>query len=90
MKRVVCGIFGTIYYATILKDGVMSDRGRVDVTEDAIQAVAQHIISSKGYEEKGYSGYCYSVDGKPVNLIAYDASRYKLELIESLGESDGK
>lgn len=52
MKKIVCGIFGTIYYATILKDGVMSDRGRVDVTEDAVQAVTQHILSSKGYEEK--------------------------------------
>lgn len=39
MKKIVCGCFGTIYYTEILKNGLMSDRNRVDVTDDAINAV---------------------------------------------------
>ena len=29
MKKLVCGCFGNIYYATILKDGIMSDKDRI-------------------------------------------------------------
>lgn len=53
MKKIVCGCFGNIYYATILKDGLMSDVNRVDVTDDAIDAVFQHIISMDKFDREG-------------------------------------
>ena len=77
MKKVVCGCFGTIYYATILKNGLMSDN-RVDITDDAIFAVLQHLTCEKGYEENGFYGYEFKNNGVPINLIAYDRNKYKL------------
>ena len=79
-RRVVCGCFGTIYYAKILKNGMMSDVNRVDVTDDALTAVADHIIQMREYEENdGYSGYNYHTKGnKSVNLVVYDEDKYQL------------
>ena len=49
MKKLVCGCFGTIYYATILKNGIMSDTNRVDVTDDAVNAVMTHLLVKEEY-----------------------------------------
>lgn len=55
MKKVVCGCFGTIYYATILKDGRMS-KDRIDITDDAINAVVDHIMQMSQYTaNKGFA-----------------------------------
>ena len=79
MKKLVCGCFGNIYYATILKDGLMSDRGRVEVTDDAINAVIDHLHSMELYEKEGYSGYDIpKKDGGEIRLRLYDADKYKL------------
>jgi len=79
MKKLVCGCFGNIYYATILKDGLMSDRGRVDVTDDAINAVIDHLHSMELYEKEGHSGYDIpKKDGGEIRLRLYDADKYKL------------
>lgn len=79
MKKLVCGCFGTIYYATILKEGVMSDRGRVDVTDDAINAVTDHIMIMDTYQEKGYGGYSFSKkNGGKIQLCLFDGDKYKL------------
>ena len=59
MKKIVCGCFGNIYYATILKDGLMSDVNRVDVTDDAIDAVLQHIILMDKFDKEGFAGYVF-------------------------------
>ena len=78
MKKLVCGCFGTIYYATILKNGLMSAKDRVDVTDDAIAAVADHILS-KDTEHKGFSGYTFDKkNGGKVCLCMYDQDKYKL------------
>ena len=50
MKKIVCSNLGTIYYATILKSGLMSTKDRVDVTTDAINAVANYIGLMDDYE----------------------------------------
>lgn len=55
VKKIVCSCFGNIYYATILKDGLMSDVNRVDVTDDAIDAVLQHIISMDKFDKEGFA-----------------------------------
>lgn len=79
MKKIVCGAFGTIYYAQILKNGLMSDLNRKDVTDDALLAVLQHIMCMDEYKERdGFSGYEYKVGGSHINLVAYDKSKYKL------------
>ena len=79
MKKLVCGCFGNIYYATILKDGLMSDRGRVELTDDAINAVIDHLHSMELYEKEGYSGYDIpKKDGSEIRLRLYDADKYEL------------
>lgn len=76
MKKLVCGCFGTIYYAEIRKEGVMSGN-RVDVTDDALSAVLSHIMSKKEYD--GYCGYEYKTsDGKSVVLCVYDKDNFKV------------
>lgn len=81
MKKLVCGCFGNIYYATILKNGYMSDKGRVDVTDDAVEAVLNHLvrISPDTWKEDGFAGYTIEADnGKEICLVAYDKSKCKL------------
>ncbi len=79
MKKVVCGCFGTIYYAKILKEGRMSDTDRVDITDEAIEAVLNHIMQMSDYEDKGFAGYSYkTTGGGHVNLIAYDKDEFRL------------
>lgn len=88
MKRVVCGCFGTIYYAQILKNGFMSGNDRKDVTDDALVAVLNHIMSMNEYQDRdGFSGYEYNVGGRNINLVAYDKSKY--ELVRK-GDNNGK
>lgn len=80
MKKIVCGIFGNIYYATILKNGTMSDRDRVDVTDDAVDAVFHHIISMEKYDKQGFAGYNIPTkDGKEVCLCVFDKDKYELK-----------
>ena len=79
MKKIVCGCFGTIYYAQILKNGLMSDSNRIDVTDDALRAVLDHIMLMSEYKgQNGFSGYEYRIGDRNVNLVAYDKSKYKL------------
>ena len=59
MKKLVTGCFGNIYYATLLKNGVMSDKDRVELTDDALTAVLYHLTSQSGFEENGFAGYEY-------------------------------
>lgn len=81
MKKIVCGIFGNIYYATILKNGIMSDRDRVDVTDEAIDAVFQHIVSMEKFDTKGFAGYIIpkkKSDGE-VCFCVFDTDKYELK-----------
>lgn len=79
MKKLVCGTFGTIYYAQILKNGLMSATNRADVTDDAIQTVLMHLMSSTEYHKEGYFGYQYGLaSGEKACVMAYDPKRYVL------------
>lgn len=89
MKKIVCGCFGNIYYATILKDGLMSDVNRVDITDDAIDAVFQHIISMDTFNKEGFAGYNIpkkKTDGS-VCLCVFDKDKYELKRKED-GENE--
>lgn len=91
MKKVVCGCFGTIYYATILKSGRMSS-DKVDVTDDAINAVVEHIMQMSQYTaNKGFAGYDFNkTAGGEIEFCVfdkdkfgvYDKSKYKLVKID--------
>lgn len=80
MKKLVCGCFGTIYYAQILKNGLMSHTNRKDVTDDAISAVIEHIMLKPEYKKNdGLSGYDYSkIDGGIIAIAVFDKDKYKL------------
>lgn len=81
MKKIVCSCLGTIYYATILKNGIMSDRDRVDVTDEAIDAVFQHIVSMEKFDTEGFAGYVIpkkKSDGE-VCFCVFDADKYVLK-----------
>ena len=78
MKKIVCGCFGTIYYAQILRNGMMSSANRENVTDDAILAVLQHLMTQDDYIKDGHFGYEYSIGNVPVNIIAYDKRKYTL------------
>lgn len=79
MKKLVCGCFGHIYYATILKDGIMSPKGRVDVTDDAIDAVMNNIMTLDGFDKDSTAGYeVKAKDGRTFILSLYDKDKYKL------------
>lgn len=86
MKKLVCGCFGTIYYAQILKNGMMSGSNREDVTDDALTAVIDHIMSMKEYKDNnGFSGYEYGKkDGGKITLCVYDNANYALVSREKL------
>lgn len=79
MKKLVCGVFGNIYWATILKQGMMSPNGRVEVTSDAVNCVAQHLRYQKEFDERRWAGYSFeNGKGKKLKLIAFDPEVYKL------------
>ena len=50
MKKVICGIFGTIYYASIDKNGVMGADRKI-ITDDAIGAVMNHMLTKAETQE---------------------------------------
>ena len=75
MKKLVCGCFGTIYYAEILKNGTMSSTNRTECTDDAIRAVMEHIMAMPEYDKQNnFAGYVYSKkDGNgKVTICVFD------------------
>ena len=75
-KQLVCGCFGTIYWAKILKDGLMSSSGRIDVTDDALNAVIQHLMSQPEWS-RGFAGYEYNKkDGGKITLAIIDNDKW--------------
>lgn len=84
MKKLVCGCFGTIYYGKILKNGLMSSTDRVNVTDDAVAAVADHLMMQKEYADDKLAGYKFSTkDGGHVKLVLFDSDKYEIkEIVE--------
>lgn len=80
MKKVVCGTFGTIYYATILKDGLMGN-DRKEITNDCIDAVIEHIATVTNYDKEGCGGYDIKSkkDGNKVKLMLFNDDEFELK-----------
>ena len=57
-KLVTTPLSNTIWWATVNeKNGTMNTQTRIDVTDNAIDAVFQHLINMNGFSEKGFAGY---------------------------------
>lgn len=86
-KRIVCGCFGTIYYARVLKNNLMST-DRVEVTDDAIQAVFDHLMMQDTMREEKWAGYDFDLsDKREMRLCVYDRNKYKLVKINESEEN---
>ena len=57
----------------------MSDVGRVDVTDDAINAVIEHIMVSEKFQAERFGGYDIPMKDGEIQLCLYDKSRYSLK-----------
>ena len=59
MKKLVnAPISNTIYWATVNeKNHTMNTDTRVDVTDNALDVVFEHITNMNGFDEKGFAGY---------------------------------
>ncbi|MDU6263775.1 MAG: hypothetical protein E6600_04665 [Anaerocolumna aminovalerica] len=58
-KLVVSGLTDTIFLSNIRKNGTMNTQGREDKTDEAIRAVANHMIG----KSRGKAGFEYSFPG---------------------------
>lgn len=78
-KLVVAPISNTIYWATVNeKQGTMNTQTRIDVTDNAVDAVFQHFIKMNKFEEDGFFGYeVPRMDGKKeVVFCVYDTDEH--------------
>ena len=82
MKKLVnTPLSNTIWWATVNENnGTMNTNTRVDVTNNAIDVVVQHIIGMKEYKERdGYSGYSFTKkNGGTMTLCVIDEDKYKI------------
>ena len=88
MKKLVnTPLSNTIWWATVNdKNGTMNTSTRVDVTDNAIDAVVNHIIMMKEYKERdGYSGYSFTKkNGGTMTLCVIDEDKYQIVKKEDL------
>ncbi len=81
--HILCGMFGHIYIAKKLKEGIMAD-GKIEATSEAVQAVANHLYAQKEFRERGYAGYSFKASDANVRLVFFDADKY--ELVEKVNK----
>lgn len=77
--HVGCGIAG-IYAGTLKKNGY-EWINKSDVTDEAINAVFQHIVLMEKFDTEGFAGYVIpkkKSDGE-VCLCVFDADKYELK-----------
>ena len=56
-KLVVTPLTNTIWWATVNEEKGMITGNKVDVTDNAVDAVFQHLTGLEGFAEKGFAGY---------------------------------
>lgn len=79
MRKIVCGCFGTIYDADILKSGIMGSHRR-ECTDECLNAVVDHVMTMEQYQKHGRGGYMWDKsDGSGhIVLRVYDDTKYEL------------
>lgn len=75
--HILCGMFGKIYIAKKLKEGIMAD-GKIEATSEAVNAVANHLQSTSEFSESGWAGYLFKYGNADVRLVFFDADKYEL------------
>lgn len=95
MKTVVCVEPGIIVAGNVLKNGKLSEKGQVDVTQACVIAMMQHISCLEAFQKEGIAGYSWNkTDGEgQYQLILYDTEKFSLvpneinELLENSAET---
>ena len=78
MKKLVCGEFGNIYYATVDAKGRMRGN-REEVTDDAVLAVIEH-MASMASDKKPFDGKAeIEINGFKLMFDATGVERYMNE-----------
>ena len=79
MRKLVITPDNTIYWATVNeKNNTMNENTRVDVTDNAIDVVFDHLANLEGFREDGFAAYELSkTDGKDISafLCVFDSNR---------------
>jgi hypothetical protein len=77
-KLVTTPLTNTIWWATVNEDKGMITGNRVDVTDDAINAVFQHLINMDNFKEKGFAGYEIprKEDDSFITICVFDSRRH--------------
>ena len=79
MKKLVCGEFGDIYYATVDAKGRMRRGNREEVTDDAVLAVMEH-MASMASDKKPFDGKAeIEINGFKLMFDATNVERYMNE-----------
>lgn len=89
-KLVTTPITNTIWWATVNEEkGTMNTSTRVDVTDNAISAVLDHLRGQNTFKETGFAGYEYDKkSGGTYTIAAYDEKHITIskEIFEELKE----
>lgn len=80
MKRLVTTpLSNTIWWATVYeKSGTMNTDTRIDVTDNAIDAVFEHMINLERFRNEGFGGYSIPKrnSDEKVNMAVYKTDKY--------------
>lgn len=79
MRKLVCTpISNTIYWATVNeKKGTMNTETRIDVTDNALDVVFEHLTSLEGFQKDGFAAYEFprKDGGDPAMLCVFDSRK---------------
>lgn len=84
-KKIRCDKDGKIYYGTVLKNGSISEKDRIEITDDAISAVMMHLIQMEDFTKCGRAGYTIpsaDTDGS-VSLVLFATELYDFNISEN-------
>lgn len=72
-KLVTTPLTNTIWWATVNEEKGMITGNRVDVTDNAIQTVMEHLIGQETFKENGFAGYEYDKkNGGKLTICAFN------------------
>lgn len=78
MRKLVITPDNTIYWATVNeKNNTMNTETRIDVTDNALDVVFEHLTSLEGFEKDGFAAYEFprKDGGGAAMLCAFDSRK---------------
>lgn len=80
MRVIRCCEDGKIYSGYKLKDDTLSDKGRVELTNDCIIAMMKHLSCSEIFLNDGFAGYTWRMDdgSGEIVLSLVDGRKYAI------------